>query len=86
MHAGAGEMGGQEEGGELSCCRGGGDYENQIPVKNGTCFTYYIVLYIVKACPSFADMRDACVLICCFFHLAGKISTHGIFQHADMSA
>ena len=23
-----------------------------------------------------ADMWDACVLICCFFHLAGKISTH----------
>ena len=35
-------MGGQEEGGELSCC-GGGDYEaNQVPVKNGTCFTYYV--------------------------------------------
>jgi hypothetical protein len=28
-------------------------------------------------------MRGACVLICCFFHLAGKISTHGIFRHAD---
>ncbi len=25
------------------------------------------------------------MLICCFFHLAGKISTHGIFRHADMS-
>ena len=31
------------------------------------------------ACPSFADMQDACVLICCFFHLAGKISMHVIF-------
>ena len=42
MHVGAGEMGGQEEGGELSCC-GGGDFEaNQVPVKNGTCFTYYV--------------------------------------------
>jgi hypothetical protein len=30
-------------------------------------------------------MRDACVLICCFFHLAGKISTHGIFRHADIT-
>jgi hypothetical protein len=35
-------MGGQEEGGELSCC-GEGDYEaNQVPVKKGTCFTYYL--------------------------------------------
>ena len=35
-------MGGQEEVGELSCC-GEGDFEaNQVPVKNGTCFTYYL--------------------------------------------
>jgi hypothetical protein len=33
-------------------------------------------------------MRDACVLICCFFHLAGKISTHGISTcgHVRISA
>ena len=36
-------MGGQEGGGELSCCGGVGDYEaNQVPVMNGTCFTYYV--------------------------------------------
>ena len=39
-------------------------------------------------CPRFVDMRDACVLICCFFHLAGKISTHGISTcgHVRISA
>jgi hypothetical protein len=42
-------------------------------------------LIFLLGCPRFADMRDACVLICCFFHLAGKISMHGIFRHADMS-
>ncbi len=29
-------------------------------------------------CPRFADMQDACVLICCFFHffLEGTVHTH----------
>ena len=40
-------MGGQEEGGEWSCCGGGGDYEaNQVPVKTGTGFTYCVCTYV----------------------------------------
>jgi len=35
-------------------------------------------LEFLLGCPSFADMWDACVLICCFFHyfLEGTVHTH----------